>query len=312
MTIDENRSEFAGFPVCEYSSDEAITSPDSQAFRISIDWEARDEGKTFDDTFAAFVADPACIDVEALLIGDWGGAGEGDDSSSVVEALVSARERIPKVRALFLGEMSVEESEISWINQSDVSPLFEAFGNLEELWLRGGEGLSLGRPRHKNLQKLVIETGGMPATIVHEVISAEFPQLKHLELWLGDDGYGRNVRPEDIRQLITDGPCQRIIYLGLRDDCEADETAKLLAESGIPSSVEMLDLSLGTLGDEGASTIAESSWCNQLRMLDIHHHYVSPEVVAKLRTVVSEVNADDVKEPEEWDGQLHRYVAVSE
>ena len=312
MTIDNHLTEFEGLPVVIFSGEGLIPSAATSAVRLGLDWDAFDKGKTFIDVFAAFLVDPKCSEVQALIIGDWGGAGQGDDSSPVVEALVSARDQLPKLRALFLGEIIVEESEISWINQSDVSPLFQAFPNLAALYLRGGEGLSLGRPQHERLSKLVIETGGMPSTVVREVTSAKLPQLEHLELWLGDEGYGNDVSTEDLRALLTDGPCQRLTYLGLRDDCRADSTAKLLAGTKPPSTLSILDLSLGTLGDEGALALATCEWIRQLKLFDIHHHYVSPPNVEKLRSLVSEVNANDMQEPDDWDGEPHRYVAVAE
>jgi hypothetical protein len=250
--------------------------------------------------------------VQALIVGDWGGAGQGEGSAPVVEALVSARDRLPKLRALFLGEMVCEESEISWITQSDVSPLFNAFPKLEELWLRGGNGLSIGRPRHPNLRKLVIETGGMPASLVREVASAELPKLEHLELWLGDDGYGNDIENDDLKTLLAKMQFPNLKYLGLRDDCRADETAKVLAEVGIPATLEHLDLSLGVLGDEGAQALAGSKWIGALKKLDIHRHYVSPRAVEQLKKAGPKVDDSDRQEPDEYNGELYRYVAVSE
>ena len=277
---------------------------------MAIDWDESEAGQTFEALFGRFVADPACVDVEALVIGDWGRSSEGNGSEKVVEALVSVRDRLAKLRALFLGELTVDEAEISWIQQSDVSPLFEAFPRLEEFYVRGGEGLSLGRPRHTALRKLVIQTGGMSANVVREINSAELSSLTHLELWLGDDGYGNDVPIEDIAQLLSTGPVANLRYLGLRDDCAADETAQQLAESGIPSSLEILDLSLGALSDEGANALAECSWIKSLKKLDIHFHYVSPEVVERLKGVVAELDASDRQEADDYDGA--RYVAVSE
>jgi hypothetical protein len=312
VTINNHLTVFEGLPVADFTGEGRIPSTAANAIRLALDWDAFDKGKTFIDLFASFIADPSCSEVQALLIGDWGGAGQGDGSAPVVEALVSARDRLLKLRALFLGEITVDESEISWINQSDVSPLFQAFPNLSTLCLRGGEGLSLGRPQHERLRKLVIETGGMPSTVVHEVASAKLPQLEHLELWLGDAGYGNDVSINDIRLLLTEGPCKQLSYLGFRDDYNADETAKLLAESKPPATLINLDLSLGTLGDEGAVALATCEWIRQLKKLDIHHHYVSPANVEKLQSLIPEVNADDVQEPDDWDGQPHRYVAVAE
>ncbi len=253
MTIGDHLSEFDGLPVVDYSPEEGIQSASGNAFRLALDWDAHEEGKTFLDLFAKFLADEESAKVQALLIGDWGGTGEGNDSGPVVEALVSARDQLPRLHALFLGEIVTEESEISWIQQSDISPLFGAFPNLENLGVRGGNDLALGHPQHDRIRKLVIETGGMDGSIVREVTSARFPRLQHLELWLGTDDYGNTVAMDDLRKLLTDGPCGQLTYLGLRDDYQADETAKLLAEVGVPASLQTLDLSLGTLGDEGAT-----------------------------------------------------------
>ncbi len=280
--------------------------------RIAVDWEAHEAGQTFDDLFGQFLADAGSAGMRALVIGDWGGTGEGNGSEPVVEALVSARDKLPNLRALFLGEMTMDESEISWINQSDVSPLFEAFPQLECLYIRGGEGLSLGRPRHQTLRELVIETGGMSGEIVREVTAAQLPALEHLELWLGDNAYGNDVGAEDIAALLSDGPVAKLKYLGLRDDINADRTADLLAEKGVPPTVEVLDLSLGTLTDEGAIALADCEWIKSLKKLDIHFHYVSPAVVERLKGIVPDVDASDVQVADDDDGETYRYVAVSE
>jgi len=309
MTIGENIKEFAGQPVHDYSENEGVPRQ-PVAPRLSLDWDSETDG--FEALFGKFLEDPNSADVEALVIGNWGGAGEGDGSEAAVEALVSARDSLPKLKALFLGEMTYEESEISWIQQSDISPIFEAFPKLEVLYVRGGNGLSLGRPRHAHLKTLVIQSGGLPATVVREVTSAELPSLEHLELWLGDDGYGNNVSTDDIINLITKGPIGKLQYLGLRDDCEADATAAVLAQQEMPSTLEVLDLSLGTLGDEGANALADAKWLSSLKKLDIHHHYVSPETVAKLKGLVAEVDHSEDQEPDEYDGEQNRYVAVSE
>ena len=39
-----------------------------------------------------------------------------------MEALVSARDKLPNARAIFLGDITME-GEISWIEQTDVSPV---------------------------------------------------------------------------------------------------------------------------------------------------------------------------------------------
>lgn len=311
MGIWEHLKEFEGLSVEDFRDD---TSPfdNTKAIRLGLDWELHESGKTFVNLFASFLEMPDTESVRALLISDWGGTGEGNDSTAVVEALVSAREKMPNLCHLFLGEITVEESEISWINQSDVSPIFGAFPALESFYIRGGNGLRIGKPKHEKLKKFVIQTGGLGGEIVRSVASAEFPELTHLELWLGDPGYGYDVSEEDIRTLLSSDACKKLTYLGLKDDSSADATVKLLVESGVPATLKSLDLSLGTVGDEGVIALAECPWIGQLESLDISHHYCSDKVVEKMKAVVSNVTAADPQEPDVWDGESHRYVAVSE
>jgi hypothetical protein len=312
MPIDEKLTEFAGLPIADYDPEVGLEAPGKFAYRISVNWEAHEQGKDFSDLFAPLVEDPGVHDLTALVIGDWGGTGQGNDAAPVVEALVAASERLANLRALFLGEMTYEESEISWINQTDVGPLFTGFPQLIEMWIRGGNGLSLGRPRHDRLRKLVIETGGLPGSVVREVATAHLPELEHLELWLGDPGYGRNVTEDDLRPILAGGLFPKLKYLGLRNDTEADATAVLLARSPIVGQLEVLDLSLGALGDQGAAALVNCQALKNVQSLHIRRHYVSEAIVRQLQRCGPEVDASDRQEPDKWDGKEHRYCSVSE
>lgn len=312
MPIDESLTEFAGLPVVAYDPQIGLRADGKVACKITVGWESHEEGKDFSDLFAPLLEDPAVGNLTALIIGEWGGTGEGNDAGPVVEALVAASERLPGLRALFLGEMTYDESEISWINQTDVGPLFSAFPNLVELWIRGGQGLGLGRPRHEHLAKLVIQTGGLSGTVLRELATAHLPELEHLELWLGDPGYGRDLTPEDLQAILTGNLFPKLKYLGLRNDAEADATAELVAQSPVVGQLEVLDLSLGTLGDRGAMALLHCPSIKKLRELNISHHYVSESVVEQLKQCGPRVDASDRKEPDQWNGEEHRYCSVSE
>ncbi len=312
MTINDHLTEFAGLPVTPFAAGDSIHSPQEQAFRLALDWEQFENDESFFDLLAEFVADENSTNVRALIIGDWGGAGQGEDSASAVEALVSARNRLPNLSALFLGEMICEESEISWIIQTDISPLFEAFPNLETLCVRGGSNLRLGSPRHARLRELVIESGGLPAPVLGDVASAQLPALVKLELWLGTDHYGNDSTDDDIRRLLQSSVCQQLTSLGLRDDVRADDTAKVLAAWTPPASLQALDISLGTLSDDGANVLAECGWLSQLQKLDMHYHFCSPAAVARLKSRVPNVDDSDLQDASHSSGESYRYVAVSE
>ena len=312
MSIHENLTAFAGKPVRDWDPESRIDNGSRAAYRLSLSYEEEDAGGTFADKLAAFLADPAVGQVDALVIGSWSPTDSGGSSEPVVEALAAARDRLTGLRHLFFGDIIGEECEISWIVQSDVSPRLEAYPALEHLTVRGGQGLSLGTPRHARLRELVIQAGGLPVSVVHEVGSAELPALEHLELWLGTPDYEGDATVEDLAPLLKGERFPRLKYLGLKNSMISDDIAAVVALAPILDRLEVLDLSMGTLGDAGAKALLASPSVRRLKKLDIHHHYVSPEVVAELQGLGIEVDAADMQEPDEWGGEENRYISVSE
>jgi hypothetical protein len=308
--ISEHETVFAGKSIEPYDGKTRVENPAVAAYRLSIDYESQEDGATFPDLLARLLADPLSQQATALVVGSWGDV--SNDSTVVVEALVAACEKLPKLTALFIGEIISEECEISWIQQSDLSALWEAYPGLEHFRVRGGGGLSLGAMRLAHLKSLVVESGGLAAEVVREIGAADLPELEHLEVWLGDDGYGASTEPADLAPILSGARFPRLKYLGLRDSCIADQVAVAVAGAPVMQRIATLDLSLGTLTDEGAKTLLASPYLKQLKLLDIHHHYVSEAVVDQLRRTGIQINADDSKEPDEYRGQIYRYVSVSE
>ena len=229
-----------------------------------------------------------------------------------MEALVAAREQLPNLKAIFLGDIISEENEISWINQSDVSPLFDAYPLLERFAVRGGTGLVFGSLRHAHLKSLVIQSGGLDAGVVRAVSAAHLPELEHLELWLGVEAYGGNVTVDDLAPLLSGALFPKLSYLGLRDSEIADAIAAAVARAPVLERIRVLDLSLGTLTDEGAAALLASPAVARLEKLDLHHHFCSEAMMEKLRGLGIEVDVSQRQEEEEYDGERWRYVAVSE
>ena len=304
-------TEFFGLPVREYrgaKSSDVVGS--AAAVRVGCDWDSQEE---FGDTLADLLEEPAAGEIVALVIGPWAEAFEGGSSEATVEALVAARDRLPGLRALFLGDISQEETEMSWIPQCDVSPLFGAFPKLEEFRVRGSQDLSLGRPSHDALRSLTIECGGMPESVAREVAAARLPKLERLELWFGDEGYGNEVTGDLVVELLDSSVTTNLTHLGLRNDDRADATAAVLAGRPKPGKITTLDLSLGVLGDAGADALAGAAWIGDLDRLDIRHHFVTPEAVERLRAAVRELDARHRQEPYQYkDEEPERYVAVGE
>lgn len=311
--INEHATEFAGKPVVDWEPDESHAAPHDAIFRVSLAYDEAEEGQHWTDKFAAFLDDPRAAASTGLVIGTWDSSQASEDTSAqVIEALVAARDRLPNLTALFLGDIISEESEISWIQQSDISPIFDAFPRLTDLCVRGGSGLQLGAVRHDALQSLVLQSGGLGAAVVRAVVTADLPQLEHLELWLGSENYGGDATVDDVAPLLAGTVFPRLRYLGLRDSEQADALAAALAHAPIVERIETLDLSLGTLTDEGAMALRLSPAVARLKKLDIHHHFCSEAVVMRLQGLGIEVDVSDPHEAEEYNGEVWRYAAVTE
>lgn len=313
MAIYENLEQFAGRPVQDWDADTGISDPAGIAYRVSLSYDEGEEGGDIETKVATFLADPAVSRVEALVIGAWATDDSGAPSTPIVEALTAARDRLAALRFLFLGDITSEQNEISWIVQTDLSPLLEAYPNLEHLTVRGGTELSLGTPRHAKLRELIIQAGGLPPSVIHEVAAAELPALEHLELWLGEPNYGGDATVEDLAALLKGERFPRLKYLGLKNSVISDDIAAVVALAPIMQQLDVLDLSMGTLGDEGAKALLSCPAIRRLKKLDIHHHYVSDELVQVLNRLGIEVDASEHEEPDDWGGgDFHRYISVGE
>jgi hypothetical protein len=307
MGIYQHPEFFIGKPVIEYTTEIGIADPIESNYRLSVDY---DSEHSIVDLLVKFIEDPNVSKITGLIIGQWDS--EDESSEAVVEFLADASEKLPNLTALFLGDITGDEYEISWIQQSDLSPLWNAYPQLEYLRVRGNEGLSFGEIKLDRLKTLIVETGGLSVEIVREICGSHLPQLEHLELWLGTEDYGGDVTPEDLTPILNGGLFPYLQYLGLRDSYIADRVAIAVANSTILVRIKVLDLSLGNLGDVGAAALLASPFTHQLAKLDLHHHYISEALVKDLEQLSIEVDVSDLQIADEYNNEEHRYVSVSE
>jgi len=313
MALYEHATEFAGKPVREWEPNTKIDDTTGTVYRIALSFDDAEAGELWEKRFAAFLSDPAASRVTGIIVGVWGNTSDPlPPSGEAVKALVAASNKLPGLRALFIGDIIGEEFEISWIEQSDMSAIFVAYPQLEHFGVRGGTGLRLGPLNQQNLRSLIIETGGLDVSVVRDITASNLPELEHLELWLGDEGYGANTEIVDLAPIFSGKLFPKLKHLGLRDSELSDPIAVALSHAAVLTGLRTLDLSLGTLSDDGAAALLSSPGISGLELLDIHHHYCSDEMVSKLKGLGIKVDASDPQSPDEYDGVSHRYVAVSE
>ncbi|WP_326701098.1 STM4015 family protein [Streptomyces sp. NBC_01754] len=286
------------------------------AWRIRVDPYDDDEGeRTWEELFGAFLeaVDPG--GVRALIIGQWGEAAD-QDSSYPIGLVVAAADRLTSLEAVFVGDLVMEESEISWIEQSDVTALLAAFPALTELGVRGGSGLVFPPVTHAALRTLTVESGGLPAEVVRGVVDSELPSLEHLELWLGVSAYGGDATLRDLAPLLSGTRFPGLHHLGLRNSELENEIAAAMASAPVAARLRSLDLSSGTLGDEGAAALLEGQPLTHLASLDLHHHFMTPPMERRVIGALEPhgVRVDVSERCEPWDGRgaAGRYTTVAE
>ncbi|RJL24250.1 STM4015 family protein [Bailinhaonella thermotolerans] len=264
--------------------------PGAYAWRLGDAYEDEldedEDGYDFGKLLEGFAGAVDVGSVRALVIGWWGPGWEENTSEAAVKALAAMAGRMPELRAVFLGEMTSGDSEISWIEHGDVTPLLEAFPRLERLDVRGSSGLRLRPVRHEALRTLRFESGGLPGHVVRAVGECELPALEHLELWLGVANYGGDCSDEDLRGVLAGEGLPALRHLGLQDSERQDEIAALAAAAPVVARLESLSLSMGTLGDEGAEALLSGQPLTHLARLDLSNHYFSEGMAERLRAAL--------------------------
>ncbi|MFE4712980.1 MULTISPECIES: STM4015 family protein [Paenibacillus] len=277
--------------------------------KLTIGYDEFEEGKRIGEEIEKLSQSAESAALSSLIIGDWGQTYE-NSSEEVVEALVQHSASFPLLRKLFIGEMDSEECEISWITQSDLSPLLTAFPELQSFTIQGSNNLSLSHLKHDKLEELRIICGGLGKDVLAQIAGSSLPNLRKLELYLGVDEYGFDGSLEDILPLIEPGKFPKLNYLGLKNSEMQDEIAAAIADAPILDQLDTLDLSLGTLSDTGAEALLASDRIKKLKALNLSYHYMSNEMVARWQQSGLPVDVSDQQQSD--DDEDWRYPSITE
>lgn len=237
MTIGSNLEEFNGKPVQDFDAEVGVEHPESTCYRLRITWDNEDE--ELPALLDQFAEHPNAPNVTELIIGAWSTEMFDEGPEDTVAKLIEIAPRLSGLEALMFGDITYEESEISWIENQNLAPLVHAYPNLKEFRARGGNSLELDGLKHETLEKLVLETGGLSTKCINDAVNAKCPELKHFEIWLGVEDYGFDGSVHNVRPLLTGSVFPKLEYLGLRNSAITDDIAIALksAEAADMSSV---------------------------------------------------------------------------
>lgn len=133
MTIGQHLTEFSGLPVKHYDPDDKKKPRKPCVYRLG-GLEYGEAKHAFPELLDRFLMDHGGKGLTALVVGAWkfedmcqGASDAGRGASGVVDALVANRDKMPNLRALFFGDITYEECEISWLQHGNISALLPAF-----------------------------------------------------------------------------------------------------------------------------------------------------------------------------------------
>ncbi|MBD1914058.1 MULTISPECIES: HEAT repeat domain-containing protein [unclassified Leptolyngbya] len=294
-------NQFANRSVASFDRQVGISDPTDIAYAV------------YDNDFKKFLQDPRAGEVEALIFSDRSRyIDDGGYRGSRRELKEASRLR--SLKALFIGPYDWD-LQISFTHLCDISDVLRAYPNLEMLCLRGGDDdrnpdapwEEFTTVQHDHLKTLIVETGGLSAEKIAQILTLKLPALEHLELWLGCLDYGGRSSIDDLMPILSGEAFPNLVYLGLRNSEYADEVAVAITQSKIMETIKVLDLSMGVLSDEGAEALLNCP-LHQLQILNVSESYLSGSMIDRLQTLGIQVFAQNQKGDEYED----RYCSVAE
>lgn len=285
----------------------------AESKKYFYDWDDYGEGgKNSETLIEEILNDPKLPELEEVIIGCWGESWD-NDAQPIIDGIVANKDKFANVKSLFVGDMDFEECEVSWIEQADYEKLWEAMPQLEKLVIKGSTNLILGAIKHNNLKSLEIICGGLPKEVLQSIGEAELPELRNLQLYIGVEDYGFDGEASDIEEMLKKSAFPKLEVLGIMDSEIQDEIAEIVVRSSYMSQIEVLDLSYGSLTDKGGGILLKEVPAHEnIKILNLEYHFMSDEMMTKLKELSVSVNVDDQQEPDEYDGEIYYYPMLTE
>lgn len=316
MSYNQKLDVFEGYNVVSWPNEPAVCENKAIRVQVSFDWDLETnnyvDGPSWAEHLQTLAQGSVSSTLKALVIGPWSNELWTANSEQALVELISLAKHFNSLEHLFVGDIVDEEMMISELRQCNMTPILNTFPQLQSFYVRGSNELRFENLEHASLQKLVVQSGGLAQQILSDLLNAQLPSLRHLELLLGTTNYGGTITLEDLLPLFSGRYFDRLHYLGIKNSEFTDDIAQVLAQSPLLSRIKTLDLSLGTLGDEGVTALLKSPYLKNLESVVFNHHFVSDSLVAELRSVIGDaLEIDETLELEDYT-ENGRYIDITE
>lgn len=233
-----------------------------------------------------------------ITIGCWGY--DGEDCSAIADGIVANKEKFAHLEGLFWGDMDSEEQEISWIEQVDLGPVLDVMPLLNNLKIKGTNNLSIGKKPRPNLKSLEIISGGLPDSVVEDILGSDLSNLEKLVLYVGVEDYGFEGDLAVFKPLFSKDRFPKLKWLGIVDAEEQDAVVEMFLESDILPQLETMDISAGVLTDKGAQLLLDHvDKISHLKFINMKYNYLSDEMKKELQKALPV--KIDVSDSQEYD-----------
>lgn len=206
-----------------------------------------------------------------LTLGSFHFAGKNNYSTEL-QQLANSRP-LKCLEGLYLGDFLLSDHPLSWSSSGDVGILSGIYSQLKILLIRAGD-ITLSKINFPQLQTLMLITGGITQKGIEGLQTGIFPELKHLEIYIGAKEYGKNCKISDFHFLFFETKrFPKLKYLGIKNAENQQEFLVQILYSPILKQLEILDCSMGTLGDEDVFCLLQNaSKLSHLKYLDLRYN----------------------------------------
>lgn len=247
-------------------------------------WLIEDKVKNDYDLASYIIDDEDIGDIYGLYVGDW-----NDDycgSQDIIDSLILNAKEFKALKLLSIGDFSGDHYYVYQIVGANYNNLWGAFEDLEKLFIKGTDGLTLGDVKHNNLTVLTIKSAGLSSNVFKEISNAELPSLEDLEVYIGCEEYGYNLTLEELSTFINSlTRFEKLENLCIGNAETPTDVIKLIINSPILKQLKTLNFSKGILYDDSAQMILDNiEKFNHLNMILLTQNYFSKEMLEKLKS----------------------------
>jgi uncharacterized protein (TIGR02996 family) len=275
-----------------------------------VDW--------MDDNFDAAAlahrvfAQPVCMALEELRIGVMRWMHGTTDIPAVIDA-AKRYDWAPYLASLRVGD--VTEMDMAHYTAGDIGKrITKSFPRLRTLFVHTGGPFDVCGLALPELRELTVETCALDKEQLSGLLSAKLPALSRLELWFGSERYNCDANVAGLKRLLSGKVHAGVTDLGLRNSEFANDIADALPKSDIAGRVTRLDLSMGTMTDDGANAlIAGRKAFGKLKALVLDENHLTPAGERAVKKAFPFATTADQKEPDtSIPGEVYYYVSVAE